>query len=48
MAQVTKSGQVFTDRDEKGSPVVLQRIRRFPIRAGRSEERAGKVAFPDT
>ena len=48
MAQVTKSGQVFTDRDEKGSPVVLQRIRRFPIRAGQSEERDGKVAFPDT
>jgi hypothetical protein len=48
MAQVTKTGEVFTDRDEKGSPVVLHRVRKFPIRAGRSEVRDGKVTFPDT
>jgi hypothetical protein len=34
MAQVTKTGEVFTDRDAKGSPVVLQRVRRFPMKAG--------------
>src|SRR5208337_1750609 len=27
MGQVTKTGEVFTDRDEKGSPVVLERVR---------------------
>jgi len=48
MAQVTKTGEVFTDRDEKGSPVVLERVRKFPIKAGRSEARNGKVIFPDT
>src|SRR5664280_2637168 len=48
MAQVTKTGEVFTDRDEKGSPVVLERVRKFPIKAGRSEVRNGKVIFPDT
>ena len=48
MAQVTKTGEVFTDRDEKGSPVVLERVRKFPIKAGRSEVRNGKVIFPET
>jgi hypothetical protein len=48
MAQVTKTGEVFTDRDERGSPVVLERVRKFPIKAGRSEVRNGKVIFPDT
>ena len=48
MAQVTKTGEVFTDRDEKGSPVVLHRVRKFPIKAGRSEARNGNVIFPDT
>ncbi len=48
MAQVTKTGEVFTDRDEKGSPVVLHRVRKFPIRTGRSEVRDGKVIFPET
>jgi len=48
IAQVTKTGEVFTDRDEKGSPVVLERVRKFPIKAGRSEVRNGKVIFPDT
>jgi hypothetical protein len=32
MAQVTKTGEVFTECDAKGSPVVLQRVRRFPIK----------------
>jgi hypothetical protein len=48
MAQVTKTGEVFTDRDEKGSHVVLERVRKFAIKAGRSEARGGKVIFPDT
>lgn len=48
VAQVTKSGEVFTDRDEQGSPIVLERVRPFPIKAGRSEIRDGKVIFPDT
>ena len=48
MAQVTKAGEVFTDRDEKGSPVVLERVRKFPIKPGRSAIRDGKVVFPDT
>ena len=48
MAQVTRTGEVFTDRDEKGSAVVLERIRKFPIKAGRSEVRNGKVIFPET
>src|SRR5271167_923324 len=48
MAQVTKTGKVFTDHDEKGTPVVLERVQAFPIKAGRSEVRNGKVIFPDT
>ena len=48
VAQVTKSGEVFTDRDEKGSPMVLERVRPFPIKRGRSEVRNGKVFFPET
>jgi hypothetical protein len=48
IVQVTRSGDVFTDRDEKGSPVVLERVRKFPIKAGRSAIRNGKVKFPDT
>ena len=48
LAQVTKSGEVFTDRDEQGSPVVRERVRPFPIQAGRSEIRNGKVLFPQT
>jgi hypothetical protein len=39
---------VFTDRDVKGSPIVLERVRKFPIEAGRSEVSNGKVIFPDT
>ena len=48
LAQVTKTGEVFTDRDERGSPIVLERIRRFPIKAGRSVVCNGKVIFPDS
>jgi hypothetical protein len=48
VAQVTKTGEVFTDRDEKGTPIVLERVRPFPIKAGRGEVRSGKVIFPDT
>ena len=48
VAQVTKTGEVFTDRDERGSPIVRERVRPFPIKAGRSEIRNGKVLFPDT
>ena len=48
MAQVTKSGVVFTDRDERGSPILLERVRPFPIKAGRSQIRNGKVVFPET
>jgi hypothetical protein len=48
VAQVTKSGEVFTDRDEKGSPRIRERVRPFPIKAGRSEIRNGKVFFPGT
>ena len=39
---------MFIDRDEKGSPVVLGRVRKSPIKAGRSEVRNGKVIFPET
>jgi hypothetical protein len=46
VAQVTQSGKVFTDRDETGSPVVLERIRPFHFSAGRSKLRNGKVSFP--
>lgn len=48
VAQVTKAGEVFTNRDEKGSPIVLERVRPFPIKAGRSAIRNGKVVFPET
>jgi hypothetical protein len=48
VAQVTKTGEVFTDRDERGSPIVLERIRPFAIKAGRSTIRDGKLVFPET
>jgi hypothetical protein len=48
VAQVTRSGEVFTDRDEQGSPVIRERVRPFPIKAGRSEICNGKVIFPQT
>ena len=47
-AQVMNDGQVFTERDAQGNPVVIQRVRPFPIQAGRGEVRDGKVIFPGT
>lgn len=48
LAQVTRHGEVFRERDEQGSPIVIERIRPFPIQAGRSEARDGIVTFPGT
>lgn len=48
VAQVRKSGEVFTERDERGTPVVLERVRPFPFKAGRTEVRDSKVLFPET
>jgi hypothetical protein len=48
LAQVTRDGKVFRERDEQGSPIVIERIRPFPIQAGRSELRGGIVTFPGT
>ena len=48
VAHVTKTGVVFTDRDEKGSPIILERGRSFPIKAGPSFVCRGKVVFPQT
>ena len=46
LAQVTKTGEVFLDRDSRGNPVISHRVRPFPIQAGRSEIKDGKVVFP--
>lgn len=48
LAQVTRGGEVFRERDEQDSPIVLERIRPFPIAAGRSDVRDGIVTFPGT
>jgi len=48
LAQVTRKGEVFRERDEQGSPIVIERIRPFPIQPGRSEVRDGIVTFPGT
>ena len=48
LAQVTRKGEVFRERDEQGSPIVLERVRPFPIQPGRSEARDGVVTFPET
>ncbi len=48
LAQVTRKGEVFRERDEQGSPIVIERVRPFPIQAGRSEARDGIVTFPGT
>ena len=48
LAQVTKKGEVFRDRDAQGSPNVIERVRPFPIQSGRSEAHNGIVAFPGT
>jgi hypothetical protein len=48
LAQVTRKGEVFRERDEQGSPIVIERVRPFPICPGRSEARAGIVTFTGT
>ena len=48
LAQVTRKGDVFRDRDAQGSPIVIERVRPFPIQPGRSEAHNGIVVFPET
>jgi hypothetical protein len=48
LAQVTRKGEVLRERDEQGSPIVIERVRPFPIQPGRSEARDGVVTFPGT
>ena len=48
LAQVTRKGEVFRERDAQGSPVVIERVRPFAIQPGRSEARDGIVMFPGT
>jgi hypothetical protein len=48
LAQVTRRGEVFRERDAQGSPIVMERVRPFPIQLGRSEARDGIVIFPGT
>ena len=48
LAQVTRKGEVFRERDAQGSPVVTERVRPFVIQPGRSEARDGIVMFPGT
>lgn len=46
--QVSPKGEVFQDYGRKGQPVVVERIRPFPIQPGRSVVRNGTVVFPGT
>jgi len=48
LAQVTSKGEVFRERDAQGSAIVIERVRPFPIEAGRSQARDGIVTFPET
>jgi hypothetical protein len=48
LAQVTRKGEVFRERDQQGSPIVIERVRPFSIQAGRGEARDGIVTFPGT
>ncbi len=48
LAQVTGKGEVFRERDAQGSPIVIERVRSFPIQPGRSEVQDGIVTFPGT
>jgi len=48
LAQVTRKGEVFRERDAQGSPIIAERVRPFPIEAGRSEVQGGIVTFPGT
>ena len=48
LAQVTRRGDVFRERDAQGSPLLIERVRPFPIQPGRSEVQDGMVTFPGT
>jgi len=48
LAQVTRKGEVFRERDAQGSPIITERVRPFPIQPGRSEVQDGMVTFPGT
>ena len=48
LAQVTRKGEVFRERDAQGSPNVIERVRPFSIQPGRSEAQNGIVVFPGT
>jgi hypothetical protein len=48
LAQVTRKGEVFRERDGQGSPIVIERVHSFPIQPGRSEIQDGIVTFPGT
>jgi hypothetical protein len=48
LAQVTRKGEVFRERDQQGSPIVIERVRPFRIQPGGSEVRDGIVTFPGT
>jgi hypothetical protein len=48
LAQVTRKGEVFRERDAQGSPIVIERVRPFPIQSGRGEVQDGIVTFPGT
>jgi hypothetical protein len=48
LAQVTRKGEVFRERDAQGSPIVIERVRPFPIQPSRSEVQDGMVTFPGT
>jgi hypothetical protein len=48
LAQVTRKGEVFRERDAQGSPIVIERVRPFRIQPGRSQVRDGMVTFPGT
>jgi hypothetical protein len=46
--QVGPNGEVFRDYGHKGQPVVVEKVRPFPIQPGRSVVRDGTVVFPGT
>lgn len=46
--QVNPKGEVLRDFGRKGRPVIVGRIRPFPIEAGRSVVQNGTVVFPGT
>jgi len=48
LAQVTRKGEVFRERDAQDLPIVIERVRPFPIQPGRSEAHNGIVVFPET